>query len=332
MLRYNRRWQCELAQRWLTGITGGSGVTKPTINTLTERLIRQPRRYGYALLSLFLLLNALVNASSVWTDLQRRTVNDILWWEPLVWELSSAVSVLLLCPLLFYWFAVKPLKLSDLRSQLLQHLLATLLFAVLHIILMVLLRLPVYHLAGMEYGFAPLTEDFWYEYRKDAWAYVFFLCCYTFARHFYSRISGEAHVLAQGDTAAITSTEPEVTAPEYYLVKKLDREFLLRMADIEWLEASGNYVNLHSEGRIYPLRATLSATLKQLEPLGFCRTHRSLAVYLHQIDSMQFQSSGDGEITLKNGVSVTLSRRYKDELKQRLLPSNRNGCLPPDRI
>ncbi|MEO3865032.1 LytTR family DNA-binding domain-containing protein [Rheinheimera fenheensis] len=295
-------------------------MTKPTTITLTERLIRQPRRYGYALLGVFLLINALVNASSVWTDLQRRTVNDILWWEPLVWELSSAVSVLFLCPLLFYWFAVKPLKLTDLRSQLLQHLLATLLFAVLHIILMVLLRLPVYHLAGMEYGFAPLTEDFWYEYRKDAWAYVFFLCCYTFARHFYSRISGEAHVLAQGDTAAITPTESEVTAPEYYLVKKLDREFLLRTADIEWLEASGNYVNLHSGGRIYPLRATLSATLKQLSPLGFCRCHRSLAVNLHQIASMQFQSSGDGEITLKNGAQLNLSRRYKEELKQRLAP------------
>ena len=293
-------------------------MTKQTTNSLTERLIQHPRRYAYSLLALFLLINAAVNASSVWADLQRSEVTDILWWEPASWELTSAISLFLLSPLLFYWFALQPLTLNQLAKQLLRHLAATLVFALLHIVLMVLLRLPVYSLAGMDYGFAPLTEDFWYEYRKDAWAYVFFLCCYTFARHFYSRLSGEAHMLAQGDAQSTMSQATAESAPEYFLVKKLDREFLLRTADIEWLQASGNYVNLHSQGRIYPLRATLNATLQQLEPLGFCRTHRSLAVNLHQIASMQFQSSGDGEISLKNGVKVALSRRYKDNLKQRL--------------
>ena len=296
-------------------------MTKQTTSNLTVRLIQHPRRYAYSLLALFLLINAAVNASSVWADLQRSKVADILWWEPASWELTSAISVLLLSPLLFWWFALQPLTLNQLAKQLLRHLAATLVFALLHIVLMVLLRLPVYSLAGMDYGFAPLTEDFWYEYRKDAWAYVFFLCCYTFARHFYSRLSGEAHMLAQGETLASTAQAVNQTAPEYFLVKKLDREFLLRTAEIEWLEASGNYVNLHSQGRIYPLRATLNATLQQLEPLGFCRTHRSLAVNLHQIASMQFQSSGDGEITLKSGHMLALSRRYKDSLKHRLSSS-----------
>ncbi|WP_245861487.1 LytTR family DNA-binding domain-containing protein [Arsukibacterium tuosuense] len=286
--------------------------------SLAERIVHHPQKFGYLLLAVFLMLNAAVNASSVWTDLQRSATNGNLWWQPIVWEYSSAVSTLLLCPLLFWWFRQQPLRLVKIGRQLAFHLAGSLIFALLHILIMILLRQPVYALAGDSYGFEPLTADFLYEYRKDAWAYLFFLCCYTLARFFYSRLSGEAHPLNAADNNSGAVTADDDTTPEHFLVKKLDREFLLRNSDIEWLEANGNYVNLHSKGRIYPLRATLSATLKQLEPLGFCRSHRSLAVNLRQIDSMQFQSSGDGEITLYSGNTLALSRRYKDNLKQQL--------------
>ncbi len=285
---------------------------------LTEQLIHNPKRHGYLLLAVFIMINAAVNASSVWADLQRNGTTESLWWHPVLWEYSSAVSTLLLCPLLFWWFRQQPLRLTAVGRQLAFHLTGSLLFAVLHIVLMVLLRQPFYALAGSSYGFEPLTADFFYEYRKDAWAYLFFLGCYHLASFFYSRLSGEAHQLGQTDQPDTAATTDTPKAPEHYLVKKLDREFLLRSSDIEWLEASGNYVNLHSKGRIYPLRATLNATLQQLEPLGFCRSHRSLAVNLSQIDSLQYQSSGDGEITLKCGTTLALSRRYKDELKSRL--------------
>ncbi|WP_333608664.1 LytTR family DNA-binding domain-containing protein [Arsukibacterium sp.] len=287
-------------------------------SNLTEQLILHPQRYGYLLLAVFLLINAAVNASSVWVDLQRNAANDNLWWHPVLWEYSSVVSTLLLCPLLFWWFRQQPLRLTAISRQLAFHLVGSLLFALLHIVLMILLRKPFYALAGDSYGFEPLTTDFFYEYRKDAWAYLFFLSCYHLATFFYSRLSGEAHQLGQTDASLAPAISDSVKAPEHFLIKKLDREFLLRTTDIEWLEASGNYVNLHSKGRIYPLRATLSATLQQLEPLGFCRTHRSLAVNLRQIDSMQFQSSGDGDITLNSGHTVALSRRYKEHLKQQL--------------
>lgn len=293
-------------------------MTTDQQTNLTGRLIQHPQRYGYLLLAVFLLFNAAVNASSVWADLQRNDANDSLWWHPVLWEYSSAVSTLLLCPLLFWWFRQQPLRLTAVGRQLAFHLAGSLLFALLHIVLMVLLRQPVYTLAGDSYGFEPLTADFFYEYRKDAWAYLFFLCCHHLATFFYSRLSGEAHPLSQSDDAGTAAPTDNHNAPEHYLVKKLDREFLLRSRDIEWLEASGNYVNLHSKGRIYPLRATLSATLQQLEPLGYCRIHRSLAVNLGQIDSLQYQSSGDGGITLKCGTTLALSRRYKDELKSRL--------------
>lgn len=82
-----------------------------------------------------------------------------------------------------------------------------------------------------------------------------------------------------------------------------------------WLEANGNYVNLHSKGRIYPMHSTLAAIMVQLSQAGFCRVHRSLAVNLSYIDSISYQSSGDGSIRLRCGQQIPLSRRFKENFK-----------------
>lgn len=284
--------------------------------TLAAQLRQHPVACAYLALTLFLLINATVNASSVWVDLQRTAVTNTARWEPFLWEYSSAVSTLLWCPLLFWWFNRYPLRLTQISRQIIPHLAASLLFAVLHITTMILLRQPFYSLAGSQYSFEPLTADFLYEYRKDAWAYVFFLCCFQVARFVHSRLSGEAHKLDEAENTGHTAANNDELTPKYFLIKKLDKEFLLATAEIEWLEANGNYVNLHSKGRIYPLRATLSATLQQLQSLGFCRVHRSLAVNINKIVSVQYQSSGDGEISLQSAQKLSLSRRYKDEFKR----------------
>ncbi|GHG59085.1 hypothetical protein GCM10010919_01320 [Alishewanella longhuensis] len=292
-------------------------MTKNVKVTLEAKLRQHPVACAYVVLSLFLLINATVNASSAWTDLQRAAVTGTALWEPFLWEYSSALSTLLWCPLLFWWFTRYPLRLAQFGRQLLCHLAASLMYALLHIITMIVLRQPIYHLLGGHYGFEPLTADFLYEYRKDAWAYVFFLCCFYIARFIHSRLTGEAHTLDQAEnTIPASLTEDRQPAPNYYLVKKLDKEFLLATTDIEWLEANGNYVNLHSQGRIYPLRATLSATILQLAPIGFCRIHRSLAVNVNKVVSVQYQSSGDGEVHLQSAAKISLSRRYKEDFKR----------------
>ena len=71
------------------------------------------------------------------------------------------------------------------------------------------------------------------------------------------RLQGEASLLAAPDDDA-PPLEP-VERPERFLVRKLGREFLVAAADIEWLQASGNYVNLRVRGRDYPLRSTIAA-------------------------------------------------------------------------
>ena len=278
--------------------------------------------YSYLLFALYLLLNNSINASSVWMEHQRDPLSTLQWWEPLVWEYSSAIGTLMLTPFLVWFFNKVPPRFNAVRWQLSLHFAASLLFCIGHISLMVALRKLVYGLLGRGYDFGPLAREFFYEYRKDAWGYLSFLIGYQLLLFVYSRIKGEAHQLDSAedgvdDNADDSAELKPLKAPEHFLVKKLDKEFLIRTDDIEWLEASGNYVNLHSKGRIYPLRATLSTTLAQLSSKGFSRIHRSLAVNHGAIHSISYDPSGDGEVLLKSGERLNLSRRFKDEFRAR---------------
>lgn len=296
-------------------------MTSGKAKSMFERFDQRPKLYSYLLLVLYFFINAAINASSVWMEHSRNPANSLSVLEPIVWEYSSAISTLLLCPLLFYWFRRYPLQLTNVKRQLLAHLLGSLLFSLLHVGLMVALRELIYYWHGGNYNFGPLLREFFYEYRKDVWGYIWFLLSYQLLMFGYSRLKGEAHQLdmAEGSVEQIT-TQKNQKAPEHFLVKKLDKEFLIRTDDIEWLEASGNYVNLHSKGRIYPLRATLSSTLDLLSSKGFSRVHRSLAVNHSAIESISYDSSGDGDILLKSGEQLALSRRFKDAFRAALQP------------
>lgn len=294
-------------------------MTSGKAKSMFERFDQRPKLYSYLLLVMYFFINAAINASSVWMEHSRDPANSLSVWEPIVWEYSSAISTLLLCPLLFYWFRRYPLQITNVKRQLLAHLLGSLLFSLLHVGLMVALRELIYYWHGGNYNFGPLLREFFYEYRKDAWGYIWFLLSYQLLMFGYSRLKGEAHQLdVAEDSVEQTTEQKSQKAPEHFLVKKLDKEFLIRTDDIEWLEASGNYVNLHSKGRIYPLRATLGNTLELLSSKGFSRVHRSLAVNHSAIESISYDSSGDGDIYLKCGKQLSLSRRYKEAFRSEL--------------
>ena len=126
------------------------------------------------------------------------------------------------------------------------------------------------------------------------------------------RLQGEAGFLADDDTSATTNSDR-------FLVKKLGREFLVRIDDIDWIESSGNYVNLHVGERVYPLRETMTRIDERLGTLGFQRVHRSAIVNLDRIAEITAYDSGDGEARLRNDITVPVSRRYRQELRERLV-------------
>jgi len=87
------------------------------------------------------------------------------------------------------------------------------------------------------------------------------------------------------------------------------------LPEVEWLQASGNYVNLHVRGRDYPLRTTMASIESQLDPARFVRVHRSYIVNLDCVGEIEPLETGDARITMRDGVSIPCSRTYRDALR-----------------
>jgi len=282
--------------------------------TLFERIDQHKTLYGYLAFFAYVFINNTINASSNWMEQNRDGLPTTAMWEPFVWEYTSALSTLMLLPILLWLFNRNPPKFKNIRKQLCIHLFSSIIFSLLHVMLMVTFREWIYLLNNQTYDFGPWHRELWYEYRKDAWGYAFIFGLYHMIQFIYARLKGEASPVAEDeDEESIIENSP---LPSHFLVKKLDKEFLVKVTDIEWIESSGNYVNLHSKGRIYPLRSTLANFIKRISALGFSRIHRSYAVNHHEIDSISYHASGDGELLLKSGQQLKLSRRYKEEFKK----------------
>ncbi|SEL01221.1 LytTr DNA-binding domain-containing protein [Roseateles sp. YR242] len=119
-------------------------------------------------------------------------------------------------------------------------------------------------------------------------------------------------------STAAPSTQPPAARPERLLVKKLGTEFLLPVAEIEWVQACGNYVNLHRQGHDYPLRSSLAAFDQRLDPAQFVRVHRSYLVRISIIEAIEPTEAGDAQLRLQGGRRLPCSRTYLEDLRQRI--------------
>lgn len=123
---------------------------------------------------------------------------------------------------------------------------------------------------------------------------------------------------AQAHSSAIATARAQTNSSERLLVPEGERLQLLDSAAIEWLEADDNYVHVHTATRKYLLRRTLQDLLAQLGEQRFARIHKSAAVNIAAIGSFTPLFKGDYEVSLRNGRTLRLSRRYKDALFARM--------------
>ena len=92
----------------------------------------------------------------------------------------------------------------------------------------------------------------------------------------------------------------------------------IRVADIDWIEGAGVYVNLHIAGKELLYRSALNELAGHLDPLRFIRVHRSSVVNIDSIFELQPISHGEFELILKNGHRLRVSRTYRAHLEKRL--------------
>ncbi|QDQ84158.1 LytR/AlgR family response regulator transcription factor [Paraburkholderia megapolitana] len=105
--------------------------------------------------------------------------------------------------------------------------------------------------------------------------------------------------------------------PTRLIVTNRGQTRVIACAEIDWMEASGNYVSLHLSGRVLLMRRALVALLTDLGD-DFVRVHRSAAVALSAVVAVRPLSKGDAVVVLRDGEEIACSRQYRVSLMERL--------------
>jgi DNA-binding LytR/AlgR family response regulator len=109
-------------------------------------------------------------------------------------------------------------------------------------------------------------------------------------------------------------------------VKNGGRILFVDVADVEWFEAAGNYVRLHTAKTAHLVRTTMAALERKLDRSAFVRIHRSVIVNVARITELEARFRGRlcggaarrQEARLATGVRERASRSHGRVLKDAL--------------
>jgi two-component system LytT family response regulator len=93
---------------------------------------------------------------------------------------------------------------------------------------------------------------------------------------------------------------------------------LVRLSEVDYIEASGRYVTLHVGKDQHLLRETMNDLEAKLDTSSFARVHRSAIVNLDRIRELQTEGHGEVTIVLADGRTLRWSRSYRERLESLL--------------
>jgi two-component system LytT family response regulator len=114
--------------------------------------------------------------------------------------------------------------------------------------------------------------------------------------------------------SGLRNSEQSRSHPSRFLVKDGEKEILLPVEKIDWIEAAQYYCCLHTNGRQYMLRETISELDNRLDPKQFVRIHRSSIVNLDRIREIYRDGHGEGSIVLTDGMKLRMSKVGRQKL------------------
>jgi DNA-binding LytR/AlgR family response regulator len=189
------------------------------------------------------------------------------------------------------------------------HVAAIVPFSILHTSGIAVLRSLWFNaVVGVSYSFPLTLQRLQYEFAKDLVTYLM-LTTGVLALHY---------VLQRKPVPqpAASSPQPVAAPAERITVRKRGgSEVLVAIADIDRIEAAGNYAVLHVGGERYEIRSSLAKLEGELDPRRFVRVHKSHVVNIERVAEVTPWISGDWRIRLQDGAEVSLSRRYRQRFE-----------------
>jgi len=111
-------------------------------------------------------------------------------------------------------------------------------------------------------------------------------------------------------------TLPAVRPIDRIAVKTGGRVLILRVHEVDWIEASRDYVALHVGAKEWLVREPISALEHRLAASGFVRIHRSTLLNADRVRELVPLSRGEFTVILFDGTELKLSRNYRGSFER----------------
>jgi DNA-binding LytR/AlgR family response regulator len=227
--------------------------------------------------------------------------------RPLVDEITSHLMVAALLPALYWLHRRWPI---GERYNLAIHVAAVVPFSILHTSGMAALRLLWFSgIVHVPYGFALTAHRLQYEFAKDLVTYLM-LTTGVVALNFLLQRKPIAPEVPPSPASA-----PRAPVERFAVRQRGGSEIVVEVADIDWIEASGNYAILHVGAETFEIRSSLAKLESELDAKRFVRVHKSHVVNIARVTEVIPWVGGDWRIRLRDGAEVNLSRRYRQRFE-----------------
>ncbi len=100
-----------------------------------------------------------------------------------------------------------------------------------------------------------------------------------------------------------------------FVARRGAKHYFVRVADVDWIEAVGNYVRLQTGDKSHLIRETMKGIEAKLDPAEFVRIHRSAIVAVERIASIETREHGEYLVTMRGGAKLVSSRAYSERVR-----------------
>lgn len=122
-------------------------------------------------------------------------------------------------------------------------------------------------------------------------------------------------------------TKAAHSAPPHQFLNRLaietgERIVLVRTADIEWMQSSGNQILIHVGTTSHLVRQSMKKLHAFLDPSRFVRVHRNAIVNLDHVEEFHLPLAGNMFVKLRSGFCLPLRKSSRPVLRKMLLVTN----------
>ena len=170
--------------------------------------------------------------------------------------------------------------------------------------------LPAFGFAAADYLLKPYSDARFHEAMERAKARIDHASLTTLRQR----------LLSIADAARASSGPPATGSayPERMAIPSASAVNIVDVRTISWIEATGDYVRIHTNGQAHLVRATMSGVARTLDPEAFVRVHRSTIVNVAFVREVRHSTATEYMLVLRDGTTRPLSARGREELAQAL--------------